>query len=91
MEPLQGLGTYSPQTVRLVPTLSRSGLSLCWGWAKRRASRAIAIIQAMEDRPRSSSEAQAHATNIDHTLKELQRKVREYEAQLDEVGSYSFM
>ncbi|TFA98557.1 hypothetical protein CCMA1212_009758 [Trichoderma ghanense] len=41
----------------------------------------------MEDRPRSSSEAQAHATNIDHTLKELQRKVREYEAQLDELRS----
>ncbi|KAL6873215.1 hypothetical protein J3F83DRAFT_732492 [Trichoderma novae-zelandiae] len=41
----------------------------------------------MEDRPRSSSEAQAHATNIDHTLKELQRKVREYEAQLDELHS----
>ncbi|PTB67125.1 hypothetical protein BBK36DRAFT_1168627 [Trichoderma citrinoviride] len=41
----------------------------------------------MEDRPRSSSEAQAHATSIDHTLKELQRKVREYEAQLDELRS----
>lgn len=39
----------------------------------------------MDDRSRNSSEAQAHATNIDHTLKELQRKVREYEAQLIEV------
>lgn len=40
----------------------------------------------MDDRSRNSSEAQAHATNIDHTLKELQRKVREYEAQLNEVA-----
>ncbi|UKZ79513.1 hypothetical protein TrVFT333_007268 [Trichoderma virens FT-333] len=41
----------------------------------------------MDDRSRNSSEAQAHATNIDHTLKELQRKVREYEAQLNELRS----
>ncbi|KAM0260476.1 hypothetical protein ACHAQJ_002708 [Trichoderma viride] len=39
----------------------------------------------MDDRSRNNSEAQSHATNIDHTLKELQRKVREYEAQLSEA------
>lgn len=41
----------------------------------------------MDDRSRNNSEAQSHATNIDHTLKELQRKVREYEAQLSEVAT----
>jgi flagellar biosynthesis chaperone FliJ len=43
----------------------------------------------MDDRSRNSSEAQSHATAIDHTLKELQRKVREYEAQLNEVATIS--
>ncbi|KAH6608743.1 hypothetical protein Trco_002089 [Trichoderma cornu-damae] len=38
----------------------------------------------MDDRSRNTAEAQAHAAIIDHTLKELQRKVREYEAQLSE-------
>ncbi|KAL7789463.1 hypothetical protein V8C37DRAFT_386610 [Trichoderma ceciliae] len=41
----------------------------------------------MDDRSRNNADAQAHATNIDHTLKELQRKVREYEAQLSELRS----
>lgn len=41
----------------------------------------------MDDRSRNNSEAQSHATNIDHTLKELQRKVREHEAQLSEVAT----
>ncbi|KAM0455464.1 hypothetical protein ACHAPV_007806 [Trichoderma viride] len=41
----------------------------------------------MDDRSRNNSEAQSHATNIDHTLKELQRKVREYEDQLSELRS----
>ncbi|KAL7925032.1 hypothetical protein ACQKWADRAFT_284842 [Trichoderma austrokoningii] len=44
----------------------------------------------MDDRSRNSAEAQSHATNIDHTLKELQRKVREYEAQLSELRSAEY-
>ncbi|PTB39670.1 uncharacterized protein TrAFT101_007553 [Trichoderma asperellum] len=44
----------------------------------------------MDDRSRNNSEAQSHATNIDHTLKELQRKVREYEAQLSELRSAEY-
>ncbi|KAL6887904.1 hypothetical protein GGI43DRAFT_417346 [Trichoderma evansii] len=44
----------------------------------------------MDDRSRNNPEAQSHATNIDHTLKELQRKVREYEAQLNELRSAEY-
>ncbi|KAM0446884.1 hypothetical protein ACHAO4_009035 [Trichoderma viride] len=44
----------------------------------------------MDDRSRNNSEAQSHATNIDHTLKELQRKVREYEDQLSELRSAEY-
>ncbi|KAK1241564.1 hypothetical protein MKX08_001538 [Trichoderma sp. CBMAI-0020] len=44
----------------------------------------------MDDRSSNNSEAQSHATNIDHTLKELQRKVREYEAQLSELRSAEY-
>ncbi|KAL7899999.1 hypothetical protein HDV63DRAFT_370054 [Trichoderma sp. SZMC 28014] len=44
----------------------------------------------MDDRSRNNSEAQSHATNIDHTLKELQRKVREYETQLSELRSAEY-
>lgn len=39
----------------------------------------------MDERSRSA-EAQVHATNLEYTLKELQRKVREHEAELDKVS-----
>ncbi|POR36372.1 Uncharacterized protein TPAR_03418 [Tolypocladium paradoxum] len=40
----------------------------------------------MDDSSRNS-EAQVYATNLEYTLKELQRKVREHEAELDKIRS----
>ncbi|PFH59759.1 hypothetical protein XA68_11914 [Ophiocordyceps unilateralis] len=39
----------------------------------------------MDANPPNQSEAQLHATNLDHTLKELQRKVQEHETELQRL------
>ncbi|KAF4581152.1 hypothetical protein GQ602_007289 [Ophiocordyceps camponoti-floridani] len=39
----------------------------------------------MDTNPPTQTEAQLHASNLDHTLKELQRKVQEHEAELERL------
>ena len=41
----------------------------------------------MDPRTREDPEAQDYAANLEYTLKELQRKVREHEAELNKVGA----
>lgn len=41
------------------------------------------------DEPSRASEAQVYSANLDYTLKELQRKVKEHENELQKVSTYT--